>query len=80
MNCCSESVITFCSLLTSSVRRYSIFFMSVSNSSLYVKIFLSSTVKTVFRTQDKLLRESTRVKKGLALVHFFLLFELFLEL
>jgi hypothetical protein len=54
--------------------------MSVSNSSLYVKIFLSSAVKTVFRTQDKLLRESTRASKGLALVCFFLLFQLFLEL
>jgi hypothetical protein len=54
--------------------------MSVSNSSLYVKIFLSSTVKPVFRTQDKLLRESTRASKGLALVRFFLLFKLFLEL
>jgi hypothetical protein len=54
--------------------------MSVSNSSLYVKIFLSSAVKTIFRTQDKLLRESTRVKKELALVRLFLLFELFLEL
>jgi hypothetical protein len=57
-----------------------IFFMSVSNFSLYVNIFLNSTVKIVFRTQDKLLRESTRVKKGLALVRLFLLFELFLEL
>jgi hypothetical protein len=37
-------------------------------------------VKTVFRTQDKLLRESTRGKKGLALMRLFLLFELFLEL
>jgi hypothetical protein len=53
--------------------------MSVSNSSLYVKIFLSSAVKIVFRTQVKLLRESTRGSKGLALVRFFLLFKLFLE-
>jgi hypothetical protein len=53
--------------------------MSVSNSSLYVKIFLSSAVKTIFRTQVKLLRESTRVSKGLALVRFFLLFKVFLE-
>jgi hypothetical protein len=37
-------------------------------------------VKTVFNTQFKLLRESTRGKKGLALVRLFLLFELFLEL
>jgi hypothetical protein len=37
-------------------------------------------VKKVFRTQDKLLRESTRGKKGLALVCLFLFFELFLEL
>jgi hypothetical protein len=74
------SAITFCSLSTSSIQQYSIFFISVSNSSLYVKIFLSSAVKTVFRTQDKLLRESTRASKGLALVHFFLFFELFLEL
>jgi hypothetical protein len=37
-------------------------------------------VKTVFSTQFKLLRESTRGKKGLALVCLFLLFELFLEL
>jgi hypothetical protein len=37
-------------------------------------------VKTIFRTQDKLLRESTRGKKGLALMRLFLLFELFLEL
>jgi hypothetical protein len=37
-------------------------------------------VKIVFRTQGKLLRESTRGKKGLALMHLFLLFELFLEL
>jgi hypothetical protein len=37
-------------------------------------------VKTVFRTQEKLLRESTRGKKGLALMRLFLLFELFLEL
>jgi hypothetical protein len=37
-------------------------------------------VKIVLRTQDKLLRESTRASKGLALVHFFLLFKLFLEL
>jgi hypothetical protein len=54
--------------------------MLVSNSSLYVKIFLSSAVKTVFRTQDKLLRESTQASKGLALVRFFQLFKLFLEL
>jgi hypothetical protein len=80
MNCCSVSVITFCSLSMLSVWRYSIFFTSVNKSSLYVKIFLSSVVKTVFRTQDKLLRESTRVKEGLALVRLFLLFELFLEL
>jgi hypothetical protein len=33
------------SLSTSSVWRYNTFFMSVSNSSLYVKIFLSSAVK-----------------------------------
>jgi hypothetical protein len=46
-DCCFVSAITFCSLSTSSVRRYSIFFTSVSNSSLYVKIFLSSAVKTV---------------------------------
>jgi hypothetical protein len=74
------SAITFFSLSTSSVRRYSIFFTSVSNSSLYVKIFLSSAVKTIFRTPDKLLRESTRASKGLALVRFFLLLKLFLEL
>jgi hypothetical protein len=37
-------------------------------------------MKTVLRTQDKLLRENTRVKKGHALVRLFLLFELFLEL
>jgi hypothetical protein len=42
--------------------------------------FLNSAVKTVFRTQDKLLRESTRARKGLALVRLFLLLELFLEL
>jgi hypothetical protein len=66
--------------LTSSVRRYSIFFTSVSNSSLYVKSFLSSAVKIVFRTQDKLLRESTRARKGLALVRLFLLLKLFSEL
>jgi hypothetical protein len=54
--------------------------MSVSNSSLYVMSFLSSAVKIVFRTQDKLLRESTRVRKGLALVRLFLLLKLFLEL
>jgi hypothetical protein len=54
--------------------------MSVSNSSLYVKIFLSFAVKIVFSSQFKLLRESTREKKGLALVRLFLLFELFLEL
>jgi hypothetical protein len=80
MNCCSVSAITFCSLSTSSVWRYSIFFTSVSNSSLYVKSFLSSAVKTVFRTQEKLLRESTRARKGLALVRLFLLLKLFLEL
>jgi hypothetical protein len=37
-------------------------------------------MKTVFRTQDKLLRESTRARKGLALVRLFLLLKLFLEL
>jgi hypothetical protein len=37
-------------------------------------------VKTVFRTQDKLLRESTRARKGLALVCLFVLLKLFLEL
>jgi hypothetical protein len=37
-------------------------------------------VKIVFRIQDKLLRESTRGKKGLAFGCLFLLFELFLEL
>jgi hypothetical protein len=37
-------------------------------------------VKIVFRTQDKLLRESTRSRKGLALVPLFLLLKLFLEL
>jgi hypothetical protein len=37
-------------------------------------------VKTVFRTQVKLLRESTRARKGLALVCLFLLLKLFLEL
>jgi hypothetical protein len=37
-------------------------------------------VKTVFRTQDKLLRESNRERKGLALVRLFLLLKLFLEL
>jgi hypothetical protein len=37
-------------------------------------------VKIVFRIQDKLLSESTRGKKGLALARFFLFFELFLEL
>jgi hypothetical protein len=37
-------------------------------------------VKTVFRTQDKLLRESTQARKGLALVRLFLLLKLFLEL
>jgi hypothetical protein len=37
-------------------------------------------VKTIFSTQLKLLRESTRGKKELALVCLFLLFELFLEL
>jgi hypothetical protein len=42
--------------------------------------FLSSAVKTVFRTQDKLLRESTRARKGLALVRLFLLLKLFSEL
>jgi hypothetical protein len=42
---CSVSAITFCSLSTSSVRQYSILFTSVSSSSLYVKIFLSSVVK-----------------------------------
>jgi hypothetical protein len=80
MNYCSVSAITFCNLSTSSVRRYSIFFTSVSNSSLYVMSFLSSAVKTVFRTQDKLLRKSTRARKGLALVRLFLLLQLFLEL
>jgi hypothetical protein len=35
----------FCSLSTSSVWQYNIFFTSVSSSSLYVKIFLSSAVK-----------------------------------
>jgi hypothetical protein len=54
--------------------------MLVSNSSLYVKSFLSSAVKIVFRTQDKLLRESTQASKGLALVRLFLLLKLFLEL
>jgi hypothetical protein len=54
--------------------------MSVSSSSLYVNIFLSSAVKIVFRIQDILLKESTRGKKGFALVHLFLFFELFLEL
>jgi hypothetical protein len=39
-----------------------------------------TAVKTLFSTQFKLLRESTRGKKGLALVRLFLLFELFLEL
>jgi hypothetical protein len=34
----------------------------------------------IFRIQDKLLSESTRGKKGLALVHLLLFFELFLEL
>jgi hypothetical protein len=37
-------------------------------------------VKTVFRTQDKRLRESTQARKGLALVRLFLLLKLFLEL
>jgi hypothetical protein len=37
-------------------------------------------VKTVFKTQDKLLRESTQARKGLALVRLFLLLKLFLEL
>jgi hypothetical protein len=37
-------------------------------------------MKTVFRTQDKLLRESTRARKGLGLVRLFLLLKLFLEL
>jgi hypothetical protein len=37
-------------------------------------------VKTVFRTQDKLLRESIRARKGLALVCPFPLLKLFLEL
>jgi hypothetical protein len=45
MNCCSVSTTTFCSFSTSSVQWYSIFFTSVSSSSLYVKIFLSSAVK-----------------------------------
>jgi hypothetical protein len=44
-NCCLVSATTFCSLSTSSVWRYSIFFTLVSSSSLYVKIFLSSMVK-----------------------------------
>jgi hypothetical protein len=38
-------VTTFCSLSMSSVRRYNIFFTSVSSSSLYFKIFLSSAVR-----------------------------------
>jgi hypothetical protein len=37
-------------------------------------------MKIFFRTQDKLLRESTRARKGLALVCLFLLLKLFLEL
>jgi hypothetical protein len=37
-------------------------------------------VKIVFRTQDKLLRQSTRASKGLALARLFLLLKLFLEL
>jgi hypothetical protein len=44
-NCCSMSAITFYSFSTSSVRRYSIFFTSVSSSCLYFMIFLSSAVK-----------------------------------
>jgi hypothetical protein len=51
-NCCSVSAITFCSFSTSSVRRYSIFFTSVSSTSLYVKIFLSSTVKMFSESKE----------------------------
>jgi hypothetical protein len=43
----SVSPITFCSLSTSSVRRYSIFFTSVSNSSLCFVIFLSSVIRVL---------------------------------
>jgi hypothetical protein len=50
MNYCSVSLITFCSLLTSSVRWYSKFFTLVSSSSLHIKILLSSLVKSFFRT------------------------------
>jgi hypothetical protein len=78
MNCRSVSLITFCNLLTSSVRRYSRFFMSVSSSSLYIKIFLSSAVQSFFRILDKLSNTSTRGKQWLTLVRSFLLFELLL--
>jgi hypothetical protein len=40
------------SFSTSSVRRYSIFFTSVSSSSLYVKIFLSSAVKIFSESKE----------------------------
>jgi hypothetical protein len=44
-NYSSVSATAFCSLSTSFVRRYSIFFTLVSSSSLYFKVFLSSAVK-----------------------------------
>jgi hypothetical protein len=56
MNYRSVSPITFCSLSTSSVRRYSIFFTSVSSSSLYFIIFLSSAAK-IFQQPREITKE-----------------------
>jgi hypothetical protein len=52
--------------------------MSVSSSSLYINIFLSSVVKSFFRIQDKMIKASTRGKQLLTLVLLPLIFELLL--